>query len=133
MIFEGCSGTKPKDNEIIGKWYNNDGALLKFNNDGTFIGKSLPAEIFIINTSEYERKRFDCKGKWSINSNSKSWDQLPWSIYLDFAETIGILYEGGASLLISGSSFFENKRPWRYIFRWVREEGDERYKFKKKL
>ncbi|MBP9705229.1 MAG: hypothetical protein KBD79_10780 [Chitinophagales bacterium] len=130
FLFIGCGGSVPAKNEITGIWFNADGAQLILKDDGTFTATSIPAELFF--HDEYEGEKFGGNGKWTIEKERKSWDQIPWKVDLDFTETSNRHYRYGHSLLISGSNFLENKPPWRNLFLWKGEEGGERYEFKRK-
>jgi len=127
-FLHACTNSSaPTKQEIIGTWISEQGAVLKFEADGSFIGENLPPEII----NETSLENFDASGKWSIEASRKSWDQQPWHVSLSFTDT-PTDYISATSLIISGSNLMENAPPWRNLFFWVDEEGGERYEFKKK-
>ena len=136
LLLWGCSrdeGKSPTSREIVGTWVSTDGSQFSLKEDGTFMGSSIPADVFIINMPEYQGKKFDGSGTWAIKKKEEAWDQLPWGIDIDFNSTSDSdKYKCGTTILISGSGIMENRAPWGYIFKWQDEEGSERIKFFKK-
>lgn len=123
VLFIGCVGTPPTKEDIIGNWGNPDGAEFNFNADGTFKGKSLPAEYFPFYTSRKDvlRQGVDANGKWKMEQGQGRWQLRLYLEEGDFAQYI---------LLLSRSGDFETGDTW-YIFVWEKEEGGNRYEFEK--
>ncbi len=126
IFFQSCNGEEPSIKEIAGVWNNADGAQIHLKEDGTFIGKNLPSQLFFAATNEYNDKQFKGTGNWIIRK-----EQSFWEVQLNFKETSNQHYRYGHSVLISGEKgILENHPPW-YLFLWKEEQGGERYEFKK--
>lgn len=128
-IFQGCMGTDPKKDEMVGKWVSSDGATLSIDNEGTFRGEALPAEhfSFYANKKDVTEKKVSGAGKWRLEKGQRFWE-----IKLDFEEINGVRKGGSYFVLVSGSTgILENNPPW-YLFEWVEDEGGQRYKFERK-
>jgi len=133
-LYQGCSETQPKKNDIAGVWLSRDGAIIEFKKDGTFIAKHLPAKNFI-SDDENSEKRFDCYlGKWAIKESARSLDQFLWFVELNFVKNSVTDYNNTVfSLVISGSNFMENKAPWKKLFNWIGDpDSGNRYEFSRK-
>lgn len=131
FLFISCDGPTPMKKEISGRWISEDGAAINLSEDGSFTALALPAELFFNHSAKYMGVRFDGSGKWVIKTDKKSWDQLPWSVDLNFEKTSDSEYLCNHSLLISGTGLMENKSPWNNLFLWKEEEGSTRYLFKR--
>ncbi len=128
IVLMGCIGKDPVKNDIIGKWVSKDGASLDFKDDGTFVGKSLPAEHFdfyVFSKKKTSGQKVSGAGKWKLEKG-----QGLSQIKLEFNEPNKGYH--GLRVLISGSNLFENNPPW-YLFYWINdEEGGDRYRFEKR-
>lgn len=129
ILLQACGGKEPTQNDVIGTWKSSDGATFIFNNDGTFIGESLPAEYFTFYTSksEVEGKKINGTGKWKLEKGKGAFQEVS----LDFRKIDNKDLHGLYQILIAGENgVLDNKPPW-YLFEWKGEEGGERYKFLK--
>ncbi|MFI5193207.1 MAG: hypothetical protein ACHQD7_04100 [Chitinophagales bacterium] len=68
FLLQACGGNQPTQNDVVGTWKSPDGAILIFDQDETFSGKSLPAEYFTFYTSksEIDGKKVNGTGKWKL-------------------------------------------------------------------
>lgn len=129
LVLQSCNTQmqKPIQNYFFGTWKSAENAELIFNNNGTFIGINLPAELGFFPADSFRNIKFGGSGKWILKKGNTNWE-----INLDFDKVSGINKNGCSfPLLIAGRrGIMDNKPPW-YIFAWKEEEGGERYKFLK--
>jgi hypothetical protein len=125
IFLQGCSNTEPTNKDVIGWWRSEDGAKLKFKQNGTFEAELLPGELFFARTDDFNHKRFNGSGKWLLKEK-----QGLWEISLNFDKVLN-QNRYDTQILLSGSSGLTEKSPPWYLFEWKDEEGGERYSFKK--
>lgn len=128
FFFQGCLGSIPSRDEMVGSWMSSDSAKLIIFQDGTFTSRSLPAEYFsfYVKKQEVIGKKIDGKGKWKLEN-----DQGSWEVKLEFEEINKTRELGFYFVLVArNNSIIEQKPSW-YLFLWKQEEGGDRYKFKK--
>lgn len=125
LLLHSCRD-HPAAQELIGKWKNKDGAEIVLHNDGSFELKSFPTVLLYFTNQRHPNQVFDGSGKWEVVDKSSRPEVQINLLETSFHES-GI----GITLLIAGSGLLENKRPWKTLFLWIGEEGDERYEFVK--
>ena len=127
MFFQACNSqmNEPTQSDILGNWVSSDGAMLEFNKDSSFIGKSLPDEYFTFALKkDAEGKRVSGSGKWELEKGQGFKE-----VKLTFIKMKDEDIYGFYSILVSGENgILDNKPPW-YLFEWKEEEGGERYEF----
>jgi hypothetical protein len=91
---------KPAKKKLIGKWHSSDGAELDILNDGTFVGKSLPAERFFFAgfKSEADEQKMNGKGMWRLEKKQAGF----WEVKLEFTEMNNKPLMGHYSVFMSG-------------------------------
>jgi hypothetical protein len=109
----GCS--TPTDEDVIGVWASEDGAQLSVNADGTFAAQSLPRQVF------FDGHRSDPPitggGNWKLEKASGYWQ-----VRLSFRQMPEYPQGFFTSALVVGSGDSTE------LFRWVEDEGGERYR-----
>lgn len=126
FLFQGCTGSEPTKNEIVGTWAAEDNAIISFNEDGTFDTRNLPGSKIFSGFSEYKDEKFNEHGNWKLRKG-----QGNWIIDLDFDRSEKVESGFATQMSISGEGLSENKPPW-YLFIWIGDPDDmNKYKFVK--
>lgn len=75
---------KRRKDKIIGKWQSADGAELDLLNDGTFVGKSLPADRFSFTGPKngLSEQKMNGRGTWKLEKGQSGF----WEVKLEFTE-----------------------------------------------
>ena len=123
-----CTGKNPGTATFVGKWRAADSAQLFLQNNGSFIGKSLPTKVFFQRDDTSHPMYFNGQGHWSIQEWKFQWPKIA----LDFDST-DINLKFSCYVYISGTGFWETNPPWDILFQWKGEEGGERYEFKRQV
>ena len=115
----GACGKNPTNADVVGSWVNADGAQLTLEQNGQFTAHALPQAIFF--RRDLVRPPVDGKGTWRLEKG-----QPYWEVKLSFKEINGHPDSYGTSALVSGGG------DSTYLYQWVGEEGENRYKLERK-
>ena len=122
LAFASCTTPSPTNKDVIGTWKGENGAEISFKEDGTFTGKSIPAEYILLPPEDYKNIQFSGRGDWELRSGPSNWE-----VYIEFRETSDKRCLSAFPLLLWGEKgILQNKPPW-YLFLWKEEEGGERF------
>lgn len=140
VLLYGCYSPTPTKDDIKGRWYSADGAVIELRADGSYVAKQIDYNSIYLE-KEYKGKKIDFVGKCEIISEDKKWKL---ELYTDATfKDIGInktyTYNGeirshrlGLTFEISGEGILENKPPW-HLFVWIGDpDNGNRYKFEKR-
>lgn len=126
FLFQGCTGSEPTKSEIVGTWGAQDGAIISFNEDGTFDTRNLPGSKIFSGFSEYKDEKFNEHGHWKLKK-----EQGNWIVDLSFDRSEKVESGFATQMSISGEGLLENRPPW-YLFLWIGDPDDvNKYKFVK--
>lgn len=129
-IITGCKSDYVSIKDIEGKWISKDGGVLYFQNNNKFIGENLPTEVFYLwgDTSE---EKINGSGVWELQEDRMKSTGYS-TIIVSFNNTTLNTSKFQLELMIEGSGFFSNKKPWKKIFLSVGDpDSGNTYSFSK--
>lgn len=138
-FFLGCGTPELRNQDFVGLWKSEDGAVIELNEDGSYTAKQVDY-YKAYSEKEFKNKRIDFSGRWSfVNSEKKKLELQSDATYQDFGIDYTYTVDGkvrshkiGLTFEILGQGLFENRPPW-YLFVWVGDPDDiNKYKFEKK-
>lgn len=123
IILCSCGNKRPTHESVIGTWLNADGAQLVLKPNGTFLGSSLPCTLFW--GEPVTKKTFDGSGTWKIEEVQSKWE-ISLTFYKNNYENI----ELDNFVILSRGDDSGPAANW-YMYKWIVEEGGDRYEFHK--
>ena len=126
LVVQSCSVADPKQEDVLGTWKTDDGAMFTFNSDGTFSSENLSGEK-MFERKEYYGKTYNESGTWELKNQSGKW-----RVHLNFYKVGDSKGGVGSQLNIAGEKgIASNKPPW-YLFKYVGDPDDGMmYEFRK--
>ena len=124
LLLAACS-VPATTKDIVGKWYNQSGAILIFKSDGSFVAEHLPGGSVFWPSENFAG--FNGYGHWRLGTGEKKGEViLNFDNNLPGIETLPGMKSGFDTQLLLG----KNDTGW-YLFGWIEEEGGERFAFTK--
>lgn len=127
MFLFSCNSEKYKEEDFVGIWKSNDGAIIQLKSDFSFIANSLDFSKIYYPFYKCKNKKTDCIGKWKYTMNSQKERVIYVLCDVDNKQR-------SFSFYISGKGVLGNKPPWdlyvdigdpddmnRYVF--TKEQG----------
>ena len=127
IFLFGCSSHQPTNEDIIGVWIADDGAIFEIKDDHTLVFQNVSGNKMFNGFREYANRSFSGTGSWSLEQMNGRWI-VRLGLYSD-----GVTRGGFSTRFdISGSNWLENRPPW-YLFTFIGDpDNNERYSFHKK-